>query len=176
MCASSALEAPSGKSGLMLGEILGRMAGEMSVLLLEDIEPRFLAPRAPFASDLRLGNVMGEWEPVGPGVNWPEGVLRGPSFGVLRDVDSGLSGPEIRFGSMARGILAAASGRERGVRSGLRLDWRVKLGDWAVGARGELRACCCMRISEAGVAGPRRVGWWDWGAARRAGEWVAEAG
>ena len=84
---------PSGKRGLMLGEILGLKAGLTRLLL--DMLPRFLLVR-PLVSDFREGNVEAKGELVvlvevldklGAGVADPDGVLKGPSFGVFLEVD-----------------------------------------------------------------------------------------
>ena len=83
---------PSGKSGLMLGEILGLSAGLTSVELVlflflfirPLLESAFLPPLIA-----KLG-LVGEVRALSVGLGFPEsaaladGVLNGPSFGVLR--------------------------------------------------------------------------------------------
>lgn len=86
---SSGVVAPSGSKGLMLGLILGRKAG---LTKAELTLPRFLPPRAAgFSSGFlvpvaELGDAMAliDGLRVAEGKTDPDGVLRGPSFGVFR--------------------------------------------------------------------------------------------
>ena len=92
---------PSGSSGLILGEILGRRAGltKVDVTLF-----RFLDERADFGSIFlllpgRKAGLVGEFMAlsIGLGVGTPtradapEGVCKGPSFGVFRADNLGVS-------------------------------------------------------------------------------------
>lgn len=93
---------PSGSSGLMLGLILGRKAGDTRAEPLPLTLPLFLLPLVPFASDfLSLSRAPGvlavKGEPATTGLAAEEegradtGVLAGPSFGVLRAVSRGVA-------------------------------------------------------------------------------------
>jgi len=117
----------------MLGLIFGLNAGLTSVLLL-DMLARFLLPRPPLASGFRCGPAglmildvglvtvlaMGAGRVLVPEdcrfVDDP-GVLRGPSFGVLRADILGVSSPPSLTSWSAvlmrrsAGLVAAGSGR-----------------------------------------------------------------
>jgi len=137
------------------------MAGLASILF--EMLDRFFALRL-LGSSLRplVGNepLDGECEPflTGPGVVEPEGVLSGPSLGVLRDVRPSI---ESRLGSIGIPTMEAASGSDKGGSIGSRGPIEIRLGEIAIAPRGEF----LKRIREAGVAGPPRPG-----LARRAGE------
>lgn len=90
---------PSGKCGLMLGEILGLSAGLTSVELVlflflfirPLLESAFLPPLTA------KPGLVGEVRALSVGLGFPEsaaladGVLNGPSFGVLRAGMRGVS-------------------------------------------------------------------------------------
>lgn len=92
---SSDVVAPSGRRGLILGLILGRSAG---LTKAEPTLPRFLPARpAGFSSGflvlvVELGDATAliEGLMVAEGRTDPDGVLRGPSFGVLRAGNRGV--------------------------------------------------------------------------------------
>jgi hypothetical protein len=154
---------PSGKSGLMLGDILGLSAGLTSALL--DILPRFFALR-PLGSDFRdeenvdvkgelVALVVEVLDVAAAGVTEPEGVLSGPSFGVFLESETGLGSLGNSSGSIAKVMAAAASGRDKGGSRVSREAPEELAGERMGAPLGEDLACCIL-INEAGVAGPCR--------------------
>jgi hypothetical protein len=168
---------------LILGDILGLNAGLTSALL--DMLPRFFVLR-PLGSDLRdegKVDVKGELvalfvdglEVIGAGVTEPEGVLSGPSFGVFLESDTGLGSLGSSSGSMAKVMAAAASGRDKGGNKTSREALPALVGERMGAAPLGEDFPCCILINDAGVAGPCLllfITCW----AKRAGEWVADAG
>lgn len=85
---------PSGSKGFMLGLTLGRKAGDARAEDVVQMLPRFLlVPRAPLASFLSFNRPAGVLAVIGDIAGLPEtdrglpdeGVLIGPSLGVLRE-------------------------------------------------------------------------------------------
>jgi hypothetical protein len=87
---------PSGKRGLILGLTLGSRAGEASADEVVQTLPRFLlVPRPLLTSFLSFRSPAGVLAVMGEIAGLPDidrgrfddGVLRGPSLGVLREAD-----------------------------------------------------------------------------------------
>jgi hypothetical protein len=87
---------PSGRSGLILGLTLGSKAGDTNAEDVVHTLPRFLlVPRAPVTFFLSFNRPAGVLAFMGESAGLPDidrgrpddGVLRGPSLGVLREAD-----------------------------------------------------------------------------------------
>jgi hypothetical protein len=87
---------PSGKRGLILGLTLGSKAGDANAEDVVHTLPRFLlVPRAPVALFLSFNRPAGVLAFMGESAGLPDidrgrpddGVLRGPSLGVLREAE-----------------------------------------------------------------------------------------
>lgn len=138
---------PSGSSGLILGLILGLIAGESRVADVAPLFPLFLLPRGPLLSDLlpfsKAAGVeafVGEKAEIlgladADGRRAEDGVLSGPSLGVLR--------------AETRGVFSADGAEDTEVLICAREGFRGKL-EVADSGRTRSSSCDCP-FSEASV-------------------------